>query len=163
MVELHSDNSAHLVVLSPNKSMTWETNKKILLVMFFVSMIIGLAFTYVGAWMVLPFAGLEILLVGAGMYYVCWTLNFKQTISIQAESFVVQKGVYYPKHEWRWQTSQTRLIKQASNYRLGTPNLFLKNLNQTIEIGEFLNRADKKTLLESLLNLGIPMTVIPAK
>lgn len=162
MVELHSENSKHLIVLAPNKSMTWETNKKILLVMFTVSMIIGLSFMYVGAWMILPFAGLEIMLVGIGMYYVCWKLNFKQTIAIDAESLTLQKGVYFPKQEWQWQTSQTRLVKQASHYRMSAPTLFLKHLNQSVEIGEFLNRSEKKTLRENLVDLGIPLTSNPA-
>ena len=167
MVEIQSSQSKeskrHLIVLSPNKSMTWETNKKILMAMFVVSMIIGIGFASIGAWMVLPFAGLEITLVGIGMYYVCWKLNFKQTITVEAESFTVQKGVYFPKQEWQWQASQTQLLKQPSRYRMSPPTLFLKHLNQKIEIGEFLNRADKKELQAWLTNVGINMTTLAIK
>jgi len=167
MVEIQSNHSGnqseHLIVLSPNKSMSWETNKKILLVMFIVSMIIGISFATIGAWMVLPFAGLEIMLVGLGMYYVCWKLNFKQTIQIQAESFTLQKGVYFPKQEWQWQTSQTNLLKQPSRYRMSAPTLYLKHVNQKVEIGEFLNLSEKKELREHLINLGIPVTTLTAE
>lgn len=162
MVRRHTDNHKTIIVLAPNRSMTWETNKKILLVMFIVAMIIGLSFAYIGAWLVLPFAGLEIMLLGAGMYYVCWKLNFKQTISMQAESLILQQGVYFPKEQWHWQKSATSLIKQPSRYRMSPPALFLKHLNQTVEIGAFLNRSEKATLREYLIHAGIPMTVIAA-
>jgi Integral membrane protein len=167
MIEIQSNHSGEykrqLIVLSPNKSMTWETNKKILIAMFAVSMMIGISFASIGAWMVLPFAGLEITLVGIGMYYVCWKLNFKQTITVEAESFTLQKGVYFPKQEWQWQASQTYLLKQPSRYRMSPPTLFLKHLNQKIEIGEFLNRTDKKELQEWLRNIGIGVTTLAAK
>lgn len=164
MVEIQSTQSnnlnEYLIVLSPNKSMTWETNKKILFGMFVVSMIIGISFASIGAWMILPFAGLETMMVGIGMYYVCWKLNFKETIQIEAESFILQKGVYVPKKIWQWQTSQISLLKQPSRYRMSAPTLFLKHLNQKIEIGEFLNREEKKELREHLIDIGIPVITL---
>ena len=161
MIEIHDDEHRKLMVLQPNRSMSWQTNKKILLAMFIVNMVIGLSFAFIGAWMILPFAGLEILLVGIGMYYVCWKLNFKELIEVEAESFRLQKGVYYPKQTWEWQASNTRLLKQPSKYRMTAPKLFLKHLNETVEIGDFLNREEKKRLLNSLLDWGIPQTVLP--
>jgi len=123
--------------------------------MFCLNMAIGLAWAAMGAWMVLPFAGLEIMLVGAGMYYVSWKLSFKEMIIIEAESFTLQKGVYFPKQEWQWQRGRTSLIRQASNYRMSAPSLYLKHLNDEIEIGEFLNRSDKKNLVDHLRKLGL--------
>ena len=79
------------------------------------------------------------------MYYVSWKLNFKQIIQIDHESFILQKGVYFPKQEWRWQTSQVVVIDTPSKYRLSPTKLTLKHLNQTVQIGDFLNREEKKT------------------
>ena len=128
--------------------------------MFVVVMIIGLSFAAVGAWLVLPFAGIEILALSVGMYYVSWKLNFKQTIEIQAESFTLRKGVYFPKQEWQWQTSQTSVLKKPSRYRMSASTLFLKHLNQKIEIAEFLNRSEKKELLEELKKIGLSVTLV---
>lgn len=137
--------------------MSWETNKKILLVLFIVNMTIALAWTFMGAWMVLPFAGLEVFFVGLGMYYVSWKLNFKHIITVEVESFVLQKGVYFPKQEWRWQKSQVSLIKVPSNYRMSAPTLLLKHINEEVEIGDFLNRKDKKDLREHLIDMRLPI------
>lgn len=160
MVELHNDEPCRLLILKPNSSMSWETNKKILIAMFAVNMVVGICFAMIGAWLILPFAGLEVLMVGAGMYYVYWKLNFTETIRVEAESLIVQKGVYYPKQTWRWQKSHTRLVRLPSKYRLSPPQLYLQHLNERIEIGDFLNREDKTRLWKSIVELGIPITTI---
>lgn len=155
MVEQHTSDNGTQLVLMPNKSMSWETNKKILAVIFCVNLAIALTWTAMGAWMVLPFAGLEVFLVGLGMYYVCWKLNFKHIITIQAESLVLQKGVYFPKQEWHWQRGDTVLVKTPSRYRMSAPTLNLKHLREEVEIGDFLTRKEKKQLREHLQDLDI--------
>lgn len=157
MVEIEENETEHQIILMPNRSMSWQTNKKILLAMFVVNMIIAGAWAWMGAWMILPFAGLEVLLVGVGMYYVSWKLSFREVIVVAADSLLLQKGVYFPKQEWRWPRNSTSLIKQPSQYRMSAPKLFLTHLNERIEIGEFLNRADKITLRKHLLALGLAM------
>ncbi len=160
MVEYHEVGDERRLVLYPNRSMSWQTNKKILIALFCVNMVIALSWAAMGAWMILPFAGLEVFFVGLGMYYVSWKLSFKQIITINANSLVLQKGVYFPKDEWRWQYDSTCLIKRPSNYRMSAPSLFLKHMSEKVEIGDFLNRKDKKILHQHLLDLGLPIQVI---
>jgi len=163
MIEIQSENDRHQFILGPNRSMSWQTNKKILFVMFIVNMSIALAWAALGAWMILPFAGLEILLVGLGMYYVSWKLNFREVIIFEADSVIVQKGVYFPKQEWCLQKSQTLLLRQNSHYRMSAPDLFLTHLNDKIEIGAFLNRNEKRSIREQFVELGIPIAVTSAR
>lgn len=157
MIEKNIDNDQIQIIISPNKSMSWQTNKKLLLAIFVLNMSIALAWTYMGAWMVLPFAGLEVLLVGLGMYYVSWKLNFKQIITVKNESLILQKGVYFPKEEWHWRREDTTLICVPSDYRMSPPALSLQHLNQRIEVGDFLNRDEKKEFRQQLVDLGIPL------
>lgn len=155
MIELHYNDNEHKLVLSPNRSMSWQNNKRILLALFCINMSIAISWSLMGAWMVLPFAGLEVLCVGIGMYYVSWKLNFKQILIFNADSLIVQTGVYFPKQEWQWQRSSTYLLKKPSRYRMSAPDLYLKYLNQKIEIGQFLNRREKQDLRKHLNNFGI--------
>lgn len=161
MVEIHAEGDRKLLVLTPNKSMSWETNKKILWVMFAVNLLIGISFAAIGAWLILPFAGLEVLLVGAGMYYVCWKLNFQETIALDGDKLKLQKGVYYPTKSWHWQMHQTVLHKHQSSYRMSAPILTLKHCDEEVEIGAFLNRQEKVRLRESLSDWGIPIVTLP--
>lgn len=163
MVEFETQNEIQRLVITANRSMSWQTNKRILMFMFCVNMAIALAWTAMGAWMVLPFAGLEIASVGFGMYYVSWKLSFKEIIIFEGDSLTLQKGIYFPKQEWVWQRRDTVLIKQPSKYRMSAPTLFLKHLNQSIEIGTALNRIEKKQLREHLIRLGLAMRVVGPK
>jgi uncharacterized membrane protein len=155
MIELLQNNGEQLLVLSPNRSMSWQDNKRILLALLCLNMSVAAAWAYMGAWMVLPFAGLEVLFVGIGMYYVSWKLSFKQIILVNADSLVLQTGVYFPKQEWQWQLSSTKLLRKPSKYRMSAPNLYLEHLNERIEIGEFLNRNEKKELRKHLIGFGV--------
>lgn len=157
MVETHTDGKQTQLIMSPNRSMSWQTNKKILIALFLVNMTIAACWAWMGAWMVLPFAGLEVMLVGIGMYYVSWKLSFKEILLVEGQSLILQKGVYYPKQEWRWQLDQTRLLRQESRYRLSAPTLKLQHLNQLEEIGHFLNRQEKKQVRQFIEQLGIPV------
>jgi len=155
MVEVQQDQYLTRLVLMPNRSMSWETNKKILLAMFMLNMAIALAWTFMGAWMVLPFAGLEIFLVGLGMYYVSWKLSFREVLIFENESLILQKGVYFPKQEWRWHKNQASILVRPSNYRMSAPHMWLSHLDETVEIGDFLNRTEKKQLRQQLQNQGL--------
>jgi uncharacterized membrane protein len=163
MVELETQNEIQRLVITANRSMSWQTNKRILVFMFCVNMLIALSWAAMGAWMVLPFAGLEIALVGFGMYYVSWKLSFKEIIIFEGDSLTLQKGIYFPKQQWDWQRRDTLLIKRPSKYRMSAPTLFLKHLNQSIEIGAALNRVEKKQLREHLIGLGLAMRVVGPK
>ncbi|MFT6098095.1 MAG: putative membrane protein [Arenicella sp.] len=163
MVDLETQNEIQRLVITANRSMSWQTNKRILVFMFCVNMLIALSWAAMGAWMVLPFAGLEIALVGFGMYYVSWKLSFKEIIIFEGDSLTLQKGIYFPKQQWDWQRRDTLLIKRPSKYRMSAPTLFLKHLNQSIEIGAALNRVEKKQLREHLIGLGLAMRVVGPK
>lgn len=158
MIETDSINGVKQITLSPNKSMSWEANKKILLVMFIVNMTIAGGWVYMGAWPVLPFAGLEVALVGLGMYYASWKLNFKEVIKIDDDTLVLQKGVYFPKHEWKMSLNEIKVLKIPSKYRLSPAKFIIQYQAERIELGGFLNLKEKKVLAAELQSLRISIT-----
>lgn len=162
MIETLTHHDSTQIILSPNRSMSWESNKKILIALFCLNASIAIAWTFMGAWMVLPFAGLEVFCVGLGMYYVSWKLNFKHIITFKEDALVLEKGVYFPKQEWRWLRSHTTLVKVPSRYRMSAPQLLLRCAGDNIEIGDFLNRDDKKRLLKIASEFELRVETQPA-
>ena len=66
------------IILLPNQSLDWEGNKRVIWLLGFVCMGIAVAFTIIaGAWVMLPFAGLEILSLSLALYYVSWKLSYR--------------------------------------------------------------------------------------
>ena len=50
-----------MIIARPNQSATWNTNVLVLLVLSVPVLGIAAAFALLGAWLILPFAGLELL------------------------------------------------------------------------------------------------------
>lgn len=156
MISSHKDNNQHLIVMQPNRSMSWQQNKRLLLFMAAIALAIGIGFASIGAWMIFPFAGLEVMLVAAAMYYVSWKLNFRQELTVGAKTLQLQKGVYFPKYEWQWQRAEVDVVQTPSRHPLDAPVVEIWQQGKGIEVGEFLNSDDKKTLLKLLREAGLP-------
>ena len=63
-IESNKEKDFHRILLRPNQSISWKSSIVFILVIAFTCLTIGLGFAYVGATLILPFAGLEVLFVG---------------------------------------------------------------------------------------------------
>ena len=97
MVKLKHKHDSVTLTLQPNRSANWRQNKIIFMVMTAFVMIIAIAWSVVGVWVILPFAGFEVGLLAFLMYRVSYFTYQKQIITIHSDTVVFQAGVYYPK------------------------------------------------------------------
>lgn len=145
------DETITRITLSPNRSLSWEGNKKVIWSLGSVCGGIAIAFTLIaGTWVMLPFAGLEILALSTGLYYVSWKLSYQHVLTLSETTLTIEKGIYRPRGRWQWQKQQSRLITSAPKHDWEAPNLTLTNDEQSIEIGNFLNRDDANELIDYL-------------
>lgn len=159
VVEQLQNAQQHIVVVRPNQSATWELNLRIVIALGVWSMLIAIGFSLHGAWLILPFAGLEILALFAALYYVCRKLSLKQVICIDADSVSIEKGFYYPITRWCIAREQTRLAVQAQAHPWDAIVLrvFSVQGDTVVEVGEFLNREESQLLLDILRGFAIPV------
>ena len=141
--------------------MSWEDNKRLLWFMLAIAVAIGAGFASVGAWLIFPFAGLEIALLSIAMYYVSWKLNFRQQLVIDDDTVELQKGVYFPKYQWSWRRSDIALVQTPCRHPLGVPTLEIWQRGRSVEVGEFLNNDEKKELLALLQQTGLQPVAKP--
>ena len=66
-------------VFQPNRAVSWRTNQIFLLLIGSLSALIAGGFALLGAWMILPFAGVEILLLVSLLWYVN-TIHSRQEV-----------------------------------------------------------------------------------
>jgi len=152
MVEssLDSAKTHGLIVLYPNRSASWRTIKLFLWFVSVFAMIIGLSFAFVGLWVVLPFAGLEVLALALFMYWVALQTRRQQVIRIGDHQIIVEQGYRSPTKVWESDLFLTRLVINAPPYRGHPQRLYLRGREQQLEIGEFLNEEDKEKLVAEL-------------
>ena len=69
----------------------------------------GLFFTLQGLWLVLPFSGLEMLVLGLGLYLTSRKTYRKEVITFDQDRTRIEKGVLRIDQSWEFETSWIRL------------------------------------------------------
>ncbi len=87
------------VIVRPNRTLTLRGMTVLFAGLTLVVLTIGIGFTLAGAWPVLPFAGLELALVGAVLYRLYRHADDHERILVDRERVTVirRRG----RHEWR--------------------------------------------------------------
>lgn len=150
---------ARSVIARPNQSASWETNKHLLLAIGVLSGLIATAFSLIGAWMILPFAGLEITALGGALYVVCKKLNQRHILHFSGDQLVIEKGMRFPQRTWVLPKPHCFISVDRHRHPWDPINITLcchrGGHSENITIGEFLNREDSDRLLTVLREQGL--------
>ncbi len=152
MISGHLDIERHdgYIVLSPNLSARWQSTKVFLFIVSFFALCIGVAFALVGLWMILPFAGVEIMVLLLVMHRVARQCYRKQVIHISPEKIRVEQGIAQPHSIWESELFWTRLIVQQPGHAWHATKIILRGRYEKIEIGAFLTEQEKNELITKL-------------
>ena len=139
------------IVMAPNRSASWDQNKRVLWALGTVCIGIAVAFTVVaGTWVMLPFAGLEVITLGSALYYVSWKLSYRHIVTIDQATVMLEKGVYRPRGSWIFQKAKTHLELAATDQRRAEEKLTLVCGHNRISIGSFLDPRETSQLVATL-------------
>jgi len=139
-----------VIVARPNRSASWQTNKLFIALLAIPSFGAAIAFTALGAWPILPFAGLEIAALTASLYYVNWKLQYRHVITLDGARVRIDKGHYAPRRCWDLERSRTALAVTPERHPWEGPGLVLYSEAHKVPVGGFLNREDSLALLALL-------------
>lgn len=155
MVSASDDGMLQRIVICPNRSADWRANLRLLAFLFAVSLCIGTGFALVGAWMILPFAGIELLALGAALYYVNWRLTYREVITLGRGAVHIVKGVYRPREEWHFALEHATVSVRDSTQPRARPLVSLCHLREEIDIGGCLGDEELEDLLAQLRATGL--------
>ncbi len=147
--------SGTIITLLPNRSATWAETRVFLLVICGTTLTIGVFWAFIGAWVVLPFSGIEAGLVAFVFYRVCQATYQRQVITCSADEVLVQFGSHFPKRTWVLERARTQLAVTAPAHHLEGPRLNIFDSNHSIELGHFLNKQDKEAALLVFKKAGL--------
>jgi uncharacterized membrane protein len=142
--------SDEIIVAEPNHSASWQANKLVLIAMCCLSGVIAGGFALVGAWPILPFAGVEMLALASGLYYVCWKLRYRHVVTLEADKVRIQKGHYHPRQQWCFDRDNTTIQVISQPHPWDAPQISLCNRGEQVSLGEFLSKEDTNTLFQLL-------------
>ncbi len=139
-----------MIIARPNQSATWRANLWLLLLLSLPVLAIAVAFALLGAWLILPFAGIELLALGAALYHVSRKQQYRHVITVSDDSVCVDKGYHCPLQHWRFAKSAAGLAITTQPHPWDAPDLRMHDHHESVRLGEFLNREDSLKLLELL-------------
>ena len=129
--------------LAPNKSSSINENLVFFGFLSLICLTFGIGFFFIGATMILPFAGLEVLALILILRANHKWLNQKQALYLD-------KLYVKLKEDDKKITFDRFLSKFLIEENNSKKELFIKSNNQKIEIGSFLNQEEKEQLIELL-------------
>jgi uncharacterized membrane protein len=136
----------HRFELRPNSSLSPRAACVFYLSVAAVSLGIATSFAMLGYWPILPFAGLELLGLGAAMLTCQRRAQAREYISVDAHSVVVSKRGPGWKRDYRLARPWTRVDLQAAGVAHWPSRLLLRCSGRSVEVGTFLTEDERRGL-----------------
>ncbi|MDP1521344.1 DUF2244 domain-containing protein [Porticoccus litoralis] len=153
MVTLHTlTNHALQLVLTPNRSMDWNGNLLVLLGASSILLVTAAIFALKGAWLVLPFAGLEIAALAAAMHLTLRKLDCQEVLTLENGVLKLERGKKTPDLYLHFPEQSIRILVDRPSRPMSLPDIDLVALGHCYHLGSFLSRSDRFRLAGVLKN-----------
>lgn len=138
-----------LIMLRPNLSLSWNQNARFLVVIFIALLGISVYFSSLLGWLILPYSGLEFLLLAACLYLFFRRNNYQEVIRFSKHRLVIERGNSKPEKTWVYQRQWSKFhIHERGIYQ--SPKVCLVSHGKELELGAFLSYDEKLRFIESL-------------
>ncbi len=157
------DGEALTYVLRPNGSLAWRTAKWGCAGMMLLSATVAGWFALRGAWLVLPFAGAEMVLLATALYLACRWSRHAEVIRVEHDALVLQQGRARPEQEHRFQRAWARVVLIRDPRGWYPSRLLLRSHGRSVEVGARLVEEERLELAGELARLtGAAAPAVPA-
>ena len=152
MVEAHIDETVGngRIVLRPNASWMWRANLYLLGVLTALSLSIGIGFLIMGAWVILPFSVVELVIVTSCFYYCVRQCRLQQIISFSGDQVVVEHGLSAPTDVTEFSRTWAKFLVMPPEHPSWRRRVIIRSHGSEKELGGFLNESDREQLVSYL-------------
>jgi len=150
LADYPQDQSDHILVIRPNRSLTWRGTMIFYIAVSTVALVVAVMFAMKGAWLILPFAGLEIFVLGVCLY-ICARKNTEyEVIHIGKEVVKVERGRRRPDRSVEFQRYWTQVRLTKNRLAWYPSRLTLGSRGHEVEIGSTLLEEERVELTKEL-------------
>jgi uncharacterized membrane protein len=110
-------------------------------------------FALYGYWPVLPFAGLEVIVLGIAFYRCLLRSQLREVVTVSAEVVSVEKGRHQPQERWECPRAWARVVLEHAPIAWYPRRLTVAFQGRRVEIGQFLNEEERGVLADELQQL----------
>ena len=138
------------IILKPNNSGSWRFNLMVIGSLAVIAFIISAWFVYQGLWMILPFSGLELVCVYAGLY-LCVNNNTRtEVIKFDKDTVIIERGRRFVETKFEYRRAWSKIFIKQPRFRGHMKKIFIRSYGKEQELGAFLNKSDKNILIKNL-------------
>lgn len=150
MIQSHLQADTGYLLLEPNRSLSWRGNQWLLVAVGLILGISSTGFALLGLWVVLPFAGLELMALASALYLTALNQRYREVITFTESEVLLQRGRRRPEEEFRFPRQWASFIVRVSPYRAHPPKLLLRCHGREIEVGRCVGEDEKERLINAL-------------
>ena len=137
------------ILLEPNLSLSWKHNTYIFIFISFFTLLVSGYFVAKGGWLVLPFSGLELIVIAVSLYMFFNHYNQCEVIHFTDNKVVIEQGKNSPEISWEYQRHWSKIhVQNLGPYDI--PRVSIKSHGNETELGTFLGYDEKITLIRTL-------------
>jgi len=140
-------------VIRPNQSLSWRGAVRVYVFITACCLGIGVAFALHGFWPVLPFAGLEVIVLGIAFYLCLSRSQVREVVTVNADVVTVEKGRQQPQEHWECPRAWARVALQRSPIAWYPQRLLVAFQGKQVEIGQCLNEEERSVLAGELQHM----------
>ncbi|NIR28524.1 MAG: DUF2244 domain-containing protein [Gammaproteobacteria bacterium] len=134
------------VLIRPNRALTWSQVCTLYFAVVAALMLIAIAFALQGFWPVVPFAGLELVGLGAAFYVCALRGDVNEVVWVRSGTVAVEKGRRAPEQRWEFPRAWTRVSLLCPRVRWYPSRLRLGSHGRHVELASFLNEEERRHL-----------------
>jgi uncharacterized membrane protein len=137
------------ITVRPNNSLSPLNSLKLLVALAVIALVVALGFVHIGAWLVLPFAGLELIAFACAFYYLNLHADDYEMITFSGDKVIIEKHGYKENSKAEFQRYWARVsLRQQSE---GVSALFVGSHGKEVEFGrDYINEEQRVSLARQL-------------
>ncbi|MFT7405659.1 DUF2244 domain-containing protein [Zhongshania sp.] len=150
MIDISDKDQSAEIILRPNCSASWNQNRRIIVAVMAVNAVFSGGFIAIGAWMVLPFMGIELLVMWLILSRVFQNLQIQQIVNLTSQTLSIDVGHQHREQRWQWPRDGSCVLVSVRSHPWDPLQISLSHCGEQVSIGGFLNKDDSQQLLSEL-------------
>jgi len=143
----------HVIEVRCNASLTRGQALAFFAVTLVASLVIALFWTFKGFWPVLPFAGLELFVLGVALGWSMRRGSYRELITISPEEVTIERGMTQARERERMPRTWARVELVQATHPWYPSRLYLSSHGRRHEIGAVLVESERRGLERRLREL----------
>lgn len=135
---------------SANGATSFIESKILFASLVLLSFLIAAVFANQGAWFVLPFAGIEMLVLGLALWVCRRKLMYREVIEVNHQDIAISSGYNRLENKHVFQRAWAKVLLCPSRRDAERQSLWVRSHGVQVEIGKYLNDSDKRSLASAL-------------